>query len=151
MKIHLSAPFVLVAVCASLGASPATTNAQQAASSSTQTATSARTISPEVIPHRGTRRNVISMQEIIGAKARDAYELVSRMRPLWLRQRGASSLLLKESVLVYWDGMRFGGPESLRQIDANSVGSIRFLNGVQATAELGTGHGNGVIMVKTRM
>ena len=147
MKIHLSAPFVVAAVCASLSASPATISAQQAASSTAQTATGTTgTVSPEVIPHRNARRNLISTQEIMEIKARDAYELVSLMRPLWLNNRGFGT----GRIVVYRDGVPFGNPESLRQIDANSVGSIRFLNGVQATAELGTGHGDGVILVKTR-
>lgn len=138
MKTRLAPPLFLAA-CTALALGSAPTLAQQLPRSDMRVAAAPR-----------TSRDLISEAEMRESKATDAYQLVSWLRFSWLRTRGASSLLLENSVLVYLDGMRLGNPESLRQINTNSIKSIRFLNGVAATARFGTGHGDGVIMITSR-
>jgi hypothetical protein len=50
---------------------------------------------------------------------------------------------------VYFDGIHFGGVESLRTIDLRPVTYIRFFDGIAATARWGLGHGQGAIYVST--
>jgi hypothetical protein len=92
----------------------------------------------------------ITIGEIEEANASDAYILVQRLRPGWLRQRGSSSINRPTPRVVYLDNMRVGGLDSLRQISANSIERIRFLDSPDATQRFGTGHVNGAILVFTR-
>ena len=96
--------------------------------------------------------DVISMQEIEATSdAHDAYELVKRLRPLWLTMRGVGSINLPVAELaVYMNGVRMGGPDALRYIPRTDVAEMRFLRGTDATQRFGTGHENGAILVTSR-
>lgn len=138
-----------VATCA-VFAAPATISAQQAAPLSASAGVS-EAASPAPAPVKRKRNaQMITADEIREANANTAYEAVSRLRPGWLRKRGVSSLNREGTILVYQDGMRFGGPGSLQQINANAIESIRFLDGSAATQRFGTDHGNGAILVTSR-
>ena len=93
--------------------------------------------------------DVISPQEIEAAtEANDAYQLVNRLRPLWLTTRGVGSINLPVAeVAVYLNGMRIGGPDALRDIPRTGVAEMRFLRGTDATQRFGTGHESGAILV----
>jgi hypothetical protein len=80
----------------------------------------------------------------------DVLSLVQSLRPRWLRVRGASSIAGRETVQVYLDGSRLGGPESLRQLSTHSIGSLRYLDGLEATQRWGLDHGAGAIVVSTQ-
>jgi hypothetical protein len=54
------------------------------------------------------------------------------------------------AVQVYVDDNHLGGLEALRTIRVASVAVIRHLDGIQAGARYGRGHGQGVILVTTR-
>ncbi len=96
--------------------------------------------------------DVISVEEIEAASdAQDAYQLVKRLRPLWLTMRGGGSMNSRVGeIAVYVAGMRQGGPDALREISRTSVVEIRFLRGSDATQRFGTGHENGAILVTPR-
>jgi hypothetical protein len=96
--------------------------------------------------------DVISMQEIeASTDAHDAYELVKRLRPLWLTMRGVGSINLPVAELaVYVNGVRMGGPDALRDIPRTDIAEMRFLRGTDATQRFGTGHENGEILVTSR-
>jgi hypothetical protein len=96
--------------------------------------------------------DVISMQEIeASTDAHDAYELVKRLRPLWLTMRGVGSINLPVAELaVYVNGVRLGGPDALRDIPRTDIAEMRFLRGTDATQRFGTGHENGAILVTSR-
>jgi hypothetical protein len=101
----------------------------------------------------GTARgdaNVITAAEIDGSGHADALSLVQSLRPRWLRVRGASSPSGRETVKVYLDGSLLGNPQSLRQISTHSVGSVRYLTGLEATQRYGLDHGAGAIIVSTQ-
>ena len=134
MKVSPTSPLVLAAMCAALGSWSTPSAAQMAPPVSEQSA----------------RRELIASGELRESTALNAYDLVARHRPIWLRPRGTSSFALSNQVTVYLDGMPYGGPEMLRQINTNSIKSIRFMDGVTATNRLGTGHGNGVIWIESR-
>jgi len=102
---------------------------------------------------RGTRAhpNQITVEEIASTNMSTALEVVQSLRPNWLRERGPVSIRNPQGseVIVYLDGARFGGMDSLRQIRVSSVASIEYLNSSEATFRFGTNHVGGAILVRT--
>ncbi len=109
-------------------------------------------------------RNAISGYHARTSGAQNAYELVSSLRPHWLRRRGNKSFREDdkvegttvivvhegiESIIVYMDNARMGGIESLRQIPISAVGGVRFYDGPTASYMWGSGHAHGVILVSS--
>jgi hypothetical protein len=102
-------------------------------------------------PGAATRdRTMISAEEIEGSGFGDAHSLIQVLRPQWLQTRGATSIVQREFVKVYVDDSLLGGPEMLQQITVNSIASIRYLTGLEATQRWGLDHGAGAIVVQTR-
>lgn len=97
-------------------------------------------------------RNVITIDEIRTTTHANAYEIVQQLRPEFLRTRGATSIndTRPEQAVVYIDGLRAGGLDSLRSVSRDVLYEIRFLNGTDATTLYGTGHGGGAIQILTR-
>lgn len=112
----------------------------------------------------GERGDLITLTDLDRASGRSAYDVVQASRPLWLRVRGQQSLRVadetgvsddpltpqSDQIVVYLDNARLGGVETLRQIPAESVGTIGFVNAATATNRWGTGHPNGAILVTSR-
>jgi hypothetical protein len=96
-------------------------------------------------------RNVITQEEIEAQPTSTAYELVQRLRPTWLRNRGPSSIRSGSPSLpvVYIDEVWSGGLEALSRVSTQIVREIQFINGRDATTKWGLDHGGGVIMVRT--
>jgi hypothetical protein len=82
----------------------------------------------------------------------NAYEVVQRLRPGWLRTRGRISIQYPtaQNPVVYVDNIRFGSPNSLRQVSVDAIEEIRYMGASEATTRFGTGHAGGVILVRTR-
>ncbi len=97
-------------------------------------------------------RNLISLEEIQASDARSAYELIHRLRPLWLQSRGERSLRLQTTVVVYQDGAMLGGIETLEGIPIEIVRSVRALDAAEAgrLPGLGSRHVERAIMISTR-
>lgn len=97
-------------------------------------------------------REVITEGEIRELPVTTAWELVSRLRPHWLRSRGPASIRSSgpEYPVVYVDEVRSGGPEALQRISSMTVSEIRFISARDAATRLGLNHGGGAIMVRTR-
>lgn len=102
----------------------------------------------------GSRRdpNLITAQDIAGIPATNAYDAVERLRPLFLRSRGKTSINTPNTQYptVYVDGLRYGDLGSLRNIMANHVLDIRFYNGADAGARFGLQNAAGVIEVRMK-
>jgi hypothetical protein len=100
-----------------------------------------------------SNRDLIVRSQIEQMSVQDAYEIVQRLRPEYLReQRGAASINRTSPLLavVYIDGVKRGGPDTLRGLRPVEVEEIRFMSGTDATTRYGTDHGGGVIEVKSR-
>lgn len=151
MKTPTALSLVLpLVVCAALAAPQVVAAQEQAGTPSTMAAAGNAVAATPAPAKRKRGSTVITAEEIAEINATNAYEAVSRLRANWLRKRGVASINREGSILVYQDGMRYGTPESLRQINASGVESITFLDGVQATQRFGIGHGNGAIIVNSR-
>ncbi|HEX7048569.1 MAG TPA: TonB-dependent receptor plug domain-containing protein [Longimicrobiales bacterium] len=100
----------------------------------------------------GGSRDVLTAAEISEhPDIRNAYDAVQRLRPLFLRQRGQTSIRNygADQIKVYVDGVQAGGIEFLRQINITAVKVIRYLDARDATTRYGPGHAGGVIEVTT--
>jgi hypothetical protein len=99
------------------------------------------------------QREVISAEEIESSTGlRSAYEVVERLRPLWLRSRGDRSTHLTTEIVVYQDNTMLGDVETLRSIPIDLVDSVRSLDSSEAMrlAGLGSRHVERVIMIITK-
>ena len=110
-------------------------------------------------------RDLITQAEIQdrAPDATNAYEVVTRLRPHFLRERSSGTTpnsmttggnrtvqAERQPVVVYVNGAKSNVPTvSLREIHSTSVIEILYLNASDATTRYGTGHNNGAILVKT--
>lgn len=97
----------------------------------------------------------ITSAEIASSSATDAYTLIERLRPSWLRTNigsiggGARSQI----VVVYLDGIRLGDIGSLRQLSVGGIKSLQWLDATRAATVLpspGSDPIAGAIMIKTQ-
>lgn len=89
-------------------------------------------------------RDAITAEEIAAANVYNAYDAVTKLRPLFLQQRGSSP------PVVYVDNVRYGAPATLRDIPTTNVQRIEYIGANDATTRFGTGHSGGVIMVSMK-
>ena len=96
--------------------------------------------------------NLITQDEIAASMESNAYDAVSRLRPLFLRTRGRTSINNQgdEHATVFVDGQRYGDLNSLKNIVANQVRAIRYYSGPEAVTKFGMDYGSGAIEVITR-
>ena len=84
-------------------------------------------------------------------EGRTAYDVVSRLRPSWLRARGVRSLVAPsdstEFALVVVDRHPVGRIQILRDIQADQVADIRYYDPTEGTGSYGERGGSGVIQV----
>lgn len=101
---------------------------------------------------RGPSATFLEREEFADLAYSDAYEIVARLRPRWMRGRGFSTLQSQDSGLpvVYRDGRFLGELELLRDIDFGAVERMEFIGASDSTTRFGTGHLGGVILVTTR-
>ena len=94
----------------------------------------------------GARRDRITADDLQGVVEDNAYDVISRLRPQWLRRRGRSLL-----PAVFRDNMRVGTDiESLKSIRLENVLELRYISASDATMRWGTGFTGGVIQIVTR-
>lgn len=88
-------------------------------------------------------RNMITTEELSTVNGLSAYEVVQRLRPHWLNARGgARSLGLRTEVVVFADNIRLGGVEVLRNLPANTVRQMEYMDATSASNRLpGVGSG----------
>jgi hypothetical protein len=96
--------------------------------------------------------NVLLEDEIRASGGSNAYEVIVRTRPLWLRAGAPRSTRLETVILVYYDGTRLGGVETLRDLSTENFRSIRVLDSATAgqLPGLGSQHVERAIMISYR-
>jgi hypothetical protein len=86
-------------------------------------------------PAQGSTDRVTSA-EIDATSATNAYDLVNRLRPQWLRQAATGSIaggrVSSQVIVVYLDGNRFGTIESLRTLSTSGIRSMEWLSATRA-------------------
>ena len=98
----------------------------------------------------------ITATEIASSNATNAYELINRVRPNWLRRTAPGSLgggVRSQVVQVYVDGTKYGELTILRSLGISGLKSIQWLDAVRAGTLL-PGIGSepiaGAIVITTR-
>ena len=103
---------------------------------------------------QGGERNRISLEEIQTQPSTSAFEIVSRLRPNWLRGHSGTfrsgSGTGRNSPAVFVDGRPFGALDSLHQFGTEVLQELRFISAPDATTRFGTGDPAGIIEVVTR-
>ena len=96
--------------------------------------------------------NIITEQEITSANVSNAYEVIQKLRPNFLRSRGATSITNKapETANVYVDGQRYGDTNSLRNIAAMNVAGIRYYSVSEGAIKFGMDNPGGVIEIRMK-
>jgi len=93
--------------------------------------------------------SVLTQEQLAEQHFENLFEAVQTLRSNWLNDRGPDSFVTPSRIWVYLDNTRVGGVQSLAQISTRYVSSVQKLNGVDATARWGIGHGAGAISVMT--
>ena len=79
------------------------------------------------------------------------YQVLSRLRPTWLRSRGQTSIRggpdIPRAVI---DGVPYDDLAELARVNAREVESIEFVSSGDATTLYGTGYAGGAILVTMR-
>ena len=97
----------------------------------------------------------ITYAEISTASAMNAYELIQRLRPTWLRTQATASIgggARSGVVVVYLDGHRLGDITSLRTLSTEGIRSMQWLDAARAATvlnEVGSDPIAGAIIIKT--
>lgn len=97
----------------------------------------------------------VNRAEIAATPVSNAYELIERLRPNWLRSPGMASIgggAHSQIVVVYLDGQRLGDLESLRTLSASEIQSMQWLDAARAETvlhEVGSDPIRGAILIKT--
>lgn len=114
-------------------------------------ATSACASAPTYGP--GGNRDVIGLEEIQAARtpAWFAWDLISSLRPHFLRSQSAQTLTEREPrfALVYVDDIYHGELESLKSLRLERILSIQFLPPFDAKTRFGQDMPGGAIVIRT--
>jgi len=115
-------------------------------------ATAASPASPAAARRARIQRDLITQEEIDAAQVATAYDVVQRLRPQWLRNRGGPVPDPDGSVevRVYYNSQPMGGVEALRDYTAGQVATLRYFDPINARTMYGPGNGRGVIVVTGR-
>lgn len=95
--------------------------------------------------------DLITSDELARTTGSTVYDAVRQLRPNWeLRARPTAMVQQNQAqLIVYVDGTRYGGFDSLRQLKWRSVALVRYYSPGSAEAQFGPGHLLGAIEVKT--
>lgn len=99
---------------------------------------------------RSSDRDLLTPEEISQSNSTDLYSVIEERRPRWLRGGRVVSPFGMESgetVVIYFDQSRQGGPEILRGIPLDGIGSVRYFSGPDAQQRFGLDHRMGAIVV----
>ena len=98
--------------------------------------------------------NVIRQNEITAQNGTNAWDLITHVRPSYLKTRGRSSInnssVSTEYASVFMDGQYFGDLTSLRNIPTMNIREIRYLPSNESVTRYGMQYGSGVIEIRTR-
>ncbi|MDB4951265.1 MAG: hypothetical protein JWM27_3914, partial [Gemmatimonadetes bacterium] len=95
------------------------------------------------------RRDLITAEQAHAVVARNAYEVVERLHPNWLRQHAteATSRGGASGVAVFYEGREIGGVNALRDMPVEQIVTMQYYDGIAASSQFGPGHDQGAIAV----
>ena len=115
--------------------------------------------SPKTDVQQSSRDKVTSI-EISSTPSSNAYDLVTRLRPQWLKTYGVSSIgggsgsrTSNPVTFVYLDGSKMGEIDVLKSISSSGIKSMEWISSTRAPivfTDIGSDAVNGVISIKTK-
>ena len=99
--------------------------------------------------------DLITAAEIASSGTTNAWDMINRLRPNWLKQQPVGSIgggAYSQVIAVYVDGHRFGDVTSLRTLSAAGIRSAQWLDAARAATvlnEIGSDPIAGAIIIKT--
>jgi hypothetical protein len=101
-------------------------------------------------------RSTISAEELKETRETSLYNAIQRIRPDWLRSRGATSIQSgmagnpgPDQIFVYQDVQRLGTIDILKSMNITQATSLKFYTASEAQMRFGTGNPNGAIQIIT--
>lgn len=88
--------------------------------------------------------SLISEEDVLHSHATSAYEVVERLKPMYLDSKVDLSPTMERQ--VYLNGVKLGGVSELRWISARDVKEIRFVRAIDGGV-YGVGRSGGAILV----
>jgi len=93
-------------------------------------------------------RAILRESEINADASMTAFEVIRRLRPEFLNKTSIGGV--SDERVVYVDGQRMAGVQSLELIRARTIRSVELLPAKEATSKLGVALPSGAIVVRTR-
>lgn len=109
--------------------------------------------SQSAAPTRRGDSNVIRRAEVNETQLNEmnVHQVIQQLRPRMLQSLGPTSMGPGGGgLVVYFDATRLGNAESLKEVRMAEIEEIRYLGPSEATLRYGTGHDNGVILLRRR-
>jgi len=107
--------------------------------------------SGDVSTRSGGQRVVWTAKQIANTGVTSAYQAITQLRPNFLRSAWEEPYFLIQpttsTIMVYVDGMRQSDVSHLRNMPANNIQQIEYLDSKAGVERYGMGHGGGVINV----
>lgn len=101
--------------------------------------------------------NRITHDEVAASNASNAYELISRLRPNWLREPATASVsggvIRSQTILVYVNRQRQDDLDALKSISVDAIDSAEWVDASRVQTVLSdvpSGSYAGAILIKTR-
>jgi hypothetical protein len=94
--------------------------------------------------------NLITAEELArpAIETLSVYDAIQRLRPNWLRERGATSVMAGEDRLpAVMINEAWQNVQALQTVKAADVAMLRYVDARDATTRYGTGYVNGIIQV----
>lgn len=86
---------------------------------------------------RESSADYITSVEVAATPVANVYDLISRLRPQWLRtQTGSIRNAPNQVVVVYLDDTRIGDVQTLRTISTSGVATLRYYDAARAATVL---------------
>lgn len=96
-------------------------------------------------------RNMITADEIASVNAANAYEVIKRLQPSFLKTRGVMTHgMTAPTPIVIVDGAPYGELSALYNVSASTIESIQYLDALEATQRFGREGGAGAILITTK-
>ena len=96
--------------------------------------------------------NVITEDEIRAAHEASIYDVVAKLRPQFLRDRGPVDLVggARDVATVFLNDQEYGPISLMRDLPASDFAEVRYYSGIDAVTKFGRYYGNGVIQLISR-
>ena len=101
--------------------------------------------------------DVISRAEVSASNATNAYELVGRLRPNWLRATATGTIgggsITNQAILVYLDRQRLESLDALKTVSVEAIDSVNWLDAARVPTvmpDVPPGPIAGAIVIHTR-